>query len=840
MPGPTSATAVAADRVARRPAALGWATRRPTAAAAIIYLVLSVVMFAPGLAPGRTLSASDYLWTATPWDSSRPADVPQLGSNREQTDAVVLFQPSLQLTRGALPDIPLWDPYTLSGRPFLADPQSAIFTPFSVPAYVLPFWKSLAVIAILKIFVAALGAFLLARTLGMRFGGALLTGLVFGFSLWSVTWVSWTTMSVWAFLPWICLFSELCVRRPAPLPWAGLAAAVGLQFLGGHPSSSFQVLVFLTLFWGVRTVASPRLRHRLGLRLFTFGSALAVGTALAAVMLIPFVELLARSADLESRSAISDLLHQPPRYLLAIFLHDYWGRGPTAIEFASSLEEHAYYVAALPLMLAASAVVVRASRERIAVLGVGAVALMVATGLPPFYDLIVGLPGFAASNNGRIAVITVLCLAVLAGWGLDDLTGTRLPAGRPRRILAVALLLLVVPVAIVAGAGYINVDALGEAFRVAWGFVTPSSELASSAGMGLAGLTKFASLLEWLVVASAAVVLLFLRLRGRLGASLFVALTALLVAADLFKAGMGYNPGIPVSHAEQPATGAIRFLQSQHPARFAGLEPRAPVTLAAPLAPDVAMRYRLQDARGYVVPYEGRYFEFWRRAVASDSACYFLFCTYLADNRPEALRALGLLGVGFLMENRRDSRLRRLSVAYDGSDARIYRNPDSLPRAFLVGRQVVASDGEAALSAVMSPGFHARSEAVTEERIAGLAQRGGERDASAGRARIAHYGRERVVVETTARRRSLLVLTDNWYPGWNATVDGEPAEVHRVNYLTRGVTVPAGAHRVELSFEPASWRVGWMVSSLALLVIVGVAALGWRRRRPQPAHGASA
>ena len=100
----------------------------------------------------------------------------------------------------------------------------------------LPFWDSLAVMAALKLFVAALGAFLLARAFGMRFAGAFLCGLVFGFSLWSVTWVSWTTMSVWALLPWLCLLAELCVRRPGPLPFAGLATATGLQFLGGHPS----------------------------------------------------------------------------------------------------------------------------------------------------------------------------------------------------------------------------------------------------------------------------------------------------------------------------------------------------------------------------------------------------------------------------------------------------------------------------------------------------------------------------------------------------------------------------------------------------------------------------
>ena len=92
------------------------------------------------------------------------------GVQPELADEVVLFQPQLQSTRAALPDVPLWDPYLLGGRPLMGDPQSAVFSLFSVPSYVLPFWKSLAVVATLKVFLAALGAFLLGRAVGMRIG----------------------------------------------------------------------------------------------------------------------------------------------------------------------------------------------------------------------------------------------------------------------------------------------------------------------------------------------------------------------------------------------------------------------------------------------------------------------------------------------------------------------------------------------------------------------------------------------------------------------------------------------------------------------------------------------
>jgi uncharacterized membrane protein YfhO len=75
------------------------------------------------------------------------------------------------------------------------------------------------------------------------------------------------------------------------------------------------------------------------------------------------------------------------------------------------------------------------------------------------------------------------------------------------------------------------------------------------------------------------------------------------------------------------------------------------------------------------------------------------------------------------------------------------------------------------------------------------------------------------------------VLTDSWFPGWKATVDGKNAPIHRVDYLIRGVSVPAGAHTVEFRYQPLSWRIGWIVSLAALLAIVAATAIGVRGRR---------
>src|SRR4051812_21563788 len=185
---------------------------RPVAAAAVLYALLAVALYAPALLPGRTLSSSDFLWTAAPWASERPAGVRPFGSNYELVDSAVQFQPWLEHSRARLPAPPLWNPHVGLGRPFLANAQSAWLSRFSLPAYLLPFWWSLGVIAVLKVFAAAFGTFLLARALAMGYAGSLLAGLVYGFSLYFVVWISWPQTGVWALLPWLLLLAELALR----------------------------------------------------------------------------------------------------------------------------------------------------------------------------------------------------------------------------------------------------------------------------------------------------------------------------------------------------------------------------------------------------------------------------------------------------------------------------------------------------------------------------------------------------------------------------------------------------------------------------------------------------
>jgi hypothetical protein len=817
-----------------------WWSARPALVAAAVYAALALVMVGQGLLPGRTLASSDYLWSATPWTASKPAGVKPLGSNFELSDTTVLIQPFLRHSRAEFPHVPLWNAHLMSGRPLLADGQSAVLSPFNLPAYVLPFWKSLAVIAFLKLFAAAFGTYLLGRALGMRFGGALFAGVVFAFGTFMVVWLGWPLSNVFALIPWLLLLTELVIRRPRPLPVVGLAAVVGLQYFGGHPESNFHALFTVVVYFAFRLLLARRRGELPGIRRPILGFALALGggTALGAMFILPFLELLIHSEDLVSRPARTPS-YAPREQFGALFLHDYWGR-PTQSEVKPFVSNRGWYAGGLTLMLAASALVLRPTIERLAVAAYAGFTLIMVLGFSFVFRAIMELPGFGTSNNGKMVILFLLCLALLAGWALSDLSERALPArARRRLVMAAAAAIFCVPLAWMALAGTLALDRLGSALEVAWGFAdSPPVPFADPVGAETAGGTiRMSSLLQWLPLAGGGLALIALRLRSRrrLPAAAFVTLAVALLAVDLFRANMGFNPAIPVAHADPPATDAIRYLQSRRPNRFTGVlptGPRAPINIVQPIPPNVAMNFGLYDPRGFDYPVEQRYFRLWKANVpqgtlGDDTAPQFVTPT------PRALRALSLLSVADLTQGPDDEPLRGrgLRVAYEGPDARVYANDRALPRAFLVDHQRTVPGGDAALAAVTAPAFDGRRMAITERALPGLPQAGAAPTAASGSARIVSYGAERVVAEARAPRRSLLVMTDNHFPGWKARVDGEPAPIERVNYLLRGVVVPPGSHQVELRYEPASWRAGWVVSLLAAIALVLTAALAWRARR---------
>ena len=272
-----------------------------------------------------------------------------------------------------------------------------------------------------------------------------------------------------------------------------------------------------------------------------------------------------------------------------------------------------WYAGAVTLMLAPAALLVRPTATRIAVAVYALFCVIMVVGIPPVFDLFEQLPGFSSTHQQPMIAFFVLCLGLLAGWGLDELSGRRAELPRERLVLAVAVGVFCLPLVWMVGSGRLTATGVRTALEVAWGFSDPP--VSTSGESPAADVVRMSALLQWLPLAGLGLLLIVLRLRGRgslrLSATVFIAATLALLAVDLFRANMGFNPAITKEEAVMPETGAIRYLQSRTPSRFAGLGLGA----FEPLPADLTMTFGLYDARGYDYPTEGRYDTLWRRSV---------------------------------------------------------------------------------------------------------------------------------------------------------------------------------------------------------------------------------
>jgi hypothetical protein len=186
---------------------------------------------------------------------------------------------------------------------------------------------------------------------------------------------------------------------------------------------------------------------------------------------------------------------------------------------------------------------------------------------------------------------------------------------------------------------------------------------------------------------------------------------------------------------------------------------------------------------------------------------------------------------------------------YADAQLRILENTATLPRAFLVGQGIEAPPGHDVLSWMLDGPFDPRQTVILE---GGSATRAGLRSSSLladiadpipteGTATLGLYTDDHVVLRTSNPSPGYLVLTDAYYPGWQALVDGQPASIQRGDYLFRAVAVPAGQHTVEFRYQPRSVALGGAISLLAawIILLVGLQPVvhhswAWLRRAGRP------
>jgi hypothetical protein len=758
--------------------------RRADALALALIVLIPMALAGATLLAGRAWSPAGNLLSSYPWQG---LGAPPTAPMPALTDVAQWFHPVLLWSGSEIRSgrFPLWVPHAYAGAPFFANPQTALLFPLTWVAWVLPAAAALTLVTALKLVGAALALYWFLRS-GLQVGvtAALVGALGYGFSTTLVGWVGWAFGSSIMLLP--LLFGAVeRARTPGRRPVAVLALVVALHVLAGYPQATLHALLAAAAWALARAPAADRAF------LVRAAGGVLLGVVLAAAQLLPFLEYARESAVLAYRRQWLAALAAPPEAAITLLLPyafgsgaDAWGRWQFSIVST--------YAGLVPLLLAPLGVVDgwRRPGSRFFT-GLVVVTAAMHYGLPGGGAL-AALPGLSLGANLRLMPFLVLGVCVLGALGVDALARrTAGPRLWPVRVAFVTLAL------------------------AALGWVATALPRPGAQGLALALDLQLGLALTGLTAAA----LVALRWRATGAAAWGVALVALQVLSV-----------VPPAAAYLPSVQA-RWLYPDAPS-LAWLRARA--DHARVLMPGhVGLLYGLAEAHGYDGLTPRRIAELVGSLGTGTAIVHGYVQSPLEGVGSEALSpaavltspVVDLLGVRYvMMPPGAAPPWPQLQPAYDGADARVFVNARALPRAFLAFRGRCADDATA-LRLLRGQALPLREEVLLADCAAPPAS--GPPDGAARVELQAHEpGLVRIVTDAAAP--GWLVLTDTWFPGWRAWRDGVETRLWRADHAFRAVWVPPGRHEIEMRYQPASLRLGGVLSGLG---VVGVVALGWTRRR---------
>ena len=311
---------------------------------------------------GEIFSPADLLYSFYPWSYDGPRIDP---SNPTRSDEAFVHQPLMathwaRLSRG---EVPAWDPSRLGGSQAFLDGlnDGQIFSPFSLPFYLLSPEAAVTVSVPIRLAAAALLMWMFLGTLRLSPPARLAGAVAFAFNGVFIVWLSAPIPTIALFLPLTCLLADRVVATGRALPAAGLAIALGVQFTGSYLPTSIAVVAVTMAYGAWLAGSSPERRGRaMGL----MAAAALLGLAIGALALGPMLATLFGS-PVSTRASTSHAL--PIANLVTFALPDFWGNPASRTWWYpgdGNYPEFVSYLGVSTLMLAGTGVAAFAGRDR--------------------------------------------------------------------------------------------------------------------------------------------------------------------------------------------------------------------------------------------------------------------------------------------------------------------------------------------------------------------------------------------------------------------------------------------------------------------------------------------
>ncbi len=753
----------------------------------------------------------------------------------DQYVAGYAFREFAASTLRATGHFPLWNPYLFGGMPYIAAMHGDIFYPTFLLRMVMPTDVAMTWGFILHVFLSGLFTYGFLRAIGYGFYGSLVGGIAYMMSGQIASYVSPGhdgKLFVSALFPLALWMLHRGMRQGKDWSWGAFALIVGLCVLSPHPqllqymllsSGAYAVFLAFAAIDGVKLPRAVAIR-RLGAALVS----VLIGLAIGAVQYLPvreYVKWSPRAGGLADYTSATSYAWPPGELFNAYLpqfsgmLENYSGR--------NMIHLHSDYAGVVVLMLAGAAFIGWRADPRRKQIIFWSVALLVSLlwslgSATPFYQipyaLVPGTKYFRAPAT--IFFVGTFAIALLACAGTERFIQLRISRkymlGWGIAGLAIALL---------ASVGALT--SMAESFaddRLVDRAQANNSAIVFGAWRSLAFVLLVGAL--WFAVSRQ-------KITTRVAVWALVALTAV----DLWSVERIYwmfSPPAKVIYASDPI---IEMLKSEpQPVRVLPFQMR-PTTEPDPfLNGDALMIHRIRNVLGYHGNQLGRY------SARPGGPNNDLTGANSQDNRIFSPNLLALTNTKYLLTNIPElpfipdlTLAKGPVVNASGDTVFLFRLPAENPYSWVTPVAVKAPDDQV-LATVLNPRFDVKRAALFDT-SANVNSAQGLQSLPAPLSiatTVKRYepGNVQIDLNGPAPAGSSLVVSENFYPGWVATVDGKPGRIGRADYTLIGVELPTGARSVSLEFTSPAYQRGKVITWIAIAIgLLMVGAGVWRDRR---------
>lgn len=754
--------------------------------------------------PGDLLISEYQPWRSSSFLGYTPGSFP---NKAQYFDVIRQLYPWKTLVISSIKnhELPLWNPYNFSGTPLLANFQSAVFYPFNVFYLLFPQIMGWTILVILQPFLALVFTYFYARKIGLRVIGSLFAAVSFAFSSFMIVWLEYNTIGhVLLYLPLALLSVENILERFS-LRWMVIfVLALLFSQFAGHPQIFFYSLVLVIAYLFYRTYSQKITVKR---KYFTiFFPLLILTLGIGSILLLPGIELIknaARSVH-DYNFLIQKILIQPWQFVM-FFVPDFFGNAATRNYWLpDTYIGKVTSIGHIPILFIFLALTQRKNSFIKFFIIAGVFTLLLAT-LNPLTIFLYKFNIPIISTSTPTLAIFLFCFAasMLCGLGVDFWEKESFKLTKFVRIIASIIFVYITL--------WIVVLLFPKITTFSW-----VSNLSIS----------MRNLFYSTIIIIFGLALLFAGIKkSRLKFTILV-LLLLVHVVDLNRSFEKFNPFSP-PQTIFPKTEILSFLQENaNTDRFWGYG-------SAFIEANITTQYSIFSPDGYDPLYPARYGEFihsskegkilkeFSTTNRSDAVIAPGYGDDLPKN-PYRLRVLDMLGVKYVLDRVENGASEniftsdRFSPIYEKDGWKIFVNKKASPHAFLTNDYKVFNTKEEFENIFFANSFNPSKTILLEENVPEVLS-----NDQSSNVKLQLYTPNKVSYQTQAGSNKLLFLSDVYYPGWKAFIDGEETKIYRANYAFRAVLVPAGEHNVEFIYLPASFNIGKKISlgSIALFLV---------------------